>query len=61
MKSSLYSLEMDTSLHLQSGLTGRNETPRQTSMRTELIYAKVTWAVQMFQLVTLVHGIDDIM
>ena len=30
-------------------------------MRTELIYAKVTWAVQMFQLVTLVHGIDDIM
>ena len=48
---------MDTSLHLQSGLTGRNE----TSMRTELTYTKVTWAVRTFQCITLIHGIDDIM
>lgn len=45
MKSSLHSLEMDSSIHLQSGLIGRNETICQVSIRTELIYAKVTWTV----------------
>lgn len=60
MKNSLYSLEMDI-VSIYNLVSQEGMKLRQAGMRAELIYAKVTWAVQMFQRVTLVHGIDDIM